>query len=70
MKSKEQEASAFPKIGSPAIRALEAARYSRLEQLTKITEAELGQLHGMGPKNLCKNNFHILNCWLSIRSTG
>ena len=52
MKSKEQEASAFPKIGSPATRALEAAGYSHLEQLTNITEAELGQLHGMGPKAL------------------
>ena len=31
---------------------MEAAGYSRLEQLTKVTEAELGQLHGMGPKAL------------------
>lgn len=42
----------FPKIGSPATRALEAAGYSRLKQLTKVTEAELAQLHGMGPKAL------------------
>ena len=42
----------FPKIGAPATRALIAAGYSRLNQLTKITEAELGQLHGMGPKAL------------------
>jgi uncharacterized protein YdhG (YjbR/CyaY superfamily) len=42
----------FPKIGAPATRALEAAGYFRLEQLTKLTEAELGQLHGMGPKAL------------------
>ncbi|MBI5964365.1 MAG: DUF1801 domain-containing protein [Chloroflexi bacterium] len=48
----QQEASSFPKIGSPATRALEEAGYSRLEQLTKISEAELGQLHGMGPKAL------------------
>lgn len=52
MKNKEQGMSAFPKIGAPAIRALEAAGYSRLEQLTKVTEAELSQLHGMGPKAL------------------
>ena len=50
--AKEQGTSAFPKIGAPATRALEAAGYTRLEQLTKITEAELGQLHGMGPKAL------------------
>jgi uncharacterized protein YdhG (YjbR/CyaY superfamily) len=42
----------FPKIGSPATRALEAAGYTSLMQLTKVTEAELAQLHGMGPKAL------------------
>ncbi|HRQ23597.1 MAG TPA: DUF1801 domain-containing protein [Anaerolineales bacterium] len=42
----------FPKIGSPATRALEAAGYANLKQLTKATEAELAQLHGMGPKAL------------------
>ena len=55
MKAKNQErqeSNPFPKIGSPATRALEAAGYTRLEQLTKVTEAELGQLHGMGPKAL------------------
>ena len=52
MKAKEQETDVFPKIGAPAMRALEAAGYSRLEQLTKVTEAELGQLHGMGTKAL------------------
>jgi len=46
------ENSEFPKIGAPAMRALEVAGYTRLEQLTKVTEAELGQLHGMGPKAL------------------
>ena len=52
-KNKEQqETSPFPKIGAPATRALDTAGYSRLEQLTKVTEAELGQLHGMGPKAL------------------
>jgi len=52
MKQVGQDKSDFPKIGAPATRALEAAGYSRLEQLTRITEAELGQLHGMGPKAL------------------
>ena len=42
----------FPKIGSPATRALEAAGYTSLKQLTKVTESELAQLHGMGPKAL------------------
>jgi uncharacterized protein YdhG (YjbR/CyaY superfamily) len=48
----DQKQNNFPKIGAPATRALEAAGYSRLEQLTKVAEAELGQLHGMGPKAL------------------
>ena len=42
----------FPKIGAPATRALEAAGYTTLKQLTKVSEAELAQLHGMGPKAL------------------
>ncbi len=41
-----------PKLGSPARRALEGAGYTRLEQLTALTEAELLRLHGMGPKAL------------------
>ncbi len=52
MNTKSHPISAFPKIGAPATRALEAAGYSRLEQLTKVTEADLGQLHGMGPRAL------------------
>jgi hypothetical protein len=42
----------FPKIGAPATRALEAAGHTNLKQLTKVTEAEIAQLHGMGPKAL------------------
>jgi hypothetical protein len=48
---KNQENS-FPKIGAPALRALQGAGYTRLEQLTKTSEAELAKLHGMGPKAL------------------
>lgn len=39
-------------IGSPARRALTAAGYVRLDQLTELSEAELLRLHGMGPKAL------------------
>ncbi|MDF2714620.1 MAG: DNA-binding protein [Paenibacillus sp.] len=39
-------------IGKPATRALVGAGYTRLEQLSKITEAELLKLHGVGPKAL------------------
>ena len=37
-------------LSQPALRALSAAGYSRLDQLTKIKEADLLKLHGMGPK--------------------
>jgi predicted flap endonuclease-1-like 5' DNA nuclease len=37
-------------IGNPARRALTAAGYPRLEQLTRVSEAELLELHGVGPK--------------------
>jgi len=48
----DQKQNNFPKIGAPTMRALEAAGYTHLEQLTKVSEAQLGQLHGMGPKAL------------------
>ncbi len=37
-------------LASPAQRALAGAGYHHLEQLAQVTEAELKQLHGMGPK--------------------
>jgi hypothetical protein len=53
MKDKEsaQPETDFPRqIGRPATGALAAAGYTRLEQLTHVTEAELLKLHGVGPK--------------------
>ena len=52
----------LPKIGGPATRALNGAGYTRLEQLTQVTEAELMALHGFGPKAL-----HILKEALAER---
>jgi hypothetical protein len=44
------QASGFPpKLAAPAQRALAGAGYTRLEDLTRITEADLKKLHGMGP---------------------
>ena len=41
----------FPfSIGRPAGGALKHAGYFRLKQLSKLTEAELLQIHGVGPK--------------------
>lgn len=39
-------------LSKPALRALAGAGYMRLEQFTKIREAEVKKLHGMGPKAL------------------
>lgn len=39
-------------VSSPARRALAAAGISRLEQLAEVSERQLSQLHGMGPKAL------------------
>ncbi len=42
----------LPKIGAPATRALNSIGIYNLEQLTKFTEKEIMDLHGMGPKAL------------------
>jgi uncharacterized protein YdhG (YjbR/CyaY superfamily) len=49
MATQKQE-SDFPNIGAPATRALAIEGYITLKQLTKVSEAELAQLHGVGPK--------------------
>ncbi len=50
MTEKQADQTTFPK--GLSLRALAAAGYTHLEQLTKVTEAELKKLHGMGPKAL------------------
>lgn len=42
----------FPKLAAPARRALANAGYTHLAQLAAVSEAELAQLHGMGPNAL------------------
>ena len=42
----------LPRLAAPARRALLAAGYTRLEQLTEVSESELMELHGMGPNAL------------------
>ena len=51
--SSEQGDSGFPLgLSQPARRALAGAGYLRLDQLVTVREAELKQLHGMGPKGM------------------
>ncbi len=40
------------KLAQPARRALAAAGIQRLEQLTRFSEAQVKQLHGIGPNAL------------------
>jgi uncharacterized protein YdhG (YjbR/CyaY superfamily) len=51
-KNAEQPKTDFPNIGAPATSALEIEGYTQLKQLTKVSEGELAQLHGVGPKAL------------------
>lgn len=37
-------------LAKPALRALNGAGYTRLDQLTMVIEADLPKLHGMGPR--------------------
>ena len=39
-------------LSAPALRALNGAGYMRLEQLTRVREAELKKLHGLGPHGI------------------
>jgi deazaflavin-dependent oxidoreductase (nitroreductase family) len=39
-------------LAQPALRALAAAGYTNLEQFTRVTEADLRKIHGMGPKGI------------------
>ena len=45
-------ASAFPRIGGPALRALATAGIWSLAELTTWTERDLLALHGMGAKGV------------------
>jgi hypothetical protein len=49
----EQRGSDLPTaLSKPAQRGLTNAGYTRLEQLSKVSEAEVRQLHGVGPNAL------------------
>ena len=39
-------------LSKPTRRALANVGYTRIEQFTALSEAEVGRLHGMGPKGV------------------
>ena len=51
---KNQESDLPAKLGAPAERALAGAGIKKLKQLTKFSETEIKQLHGVGPNALGK----------------
>jgi hypothetical protein len=51
----ERPALALPSsLARPAQRALANAGYTRLDQLAAVSEAEIAQLHGIGPNALAQ----------------
>ncbi len=50
--STHPNASAFPPIGGPALRALAIAGIRSMSELAAWTERDLLNLHGMGPKGV------------------
>ena len=57
----------LPMLSAPARRALAAAGYVRLEQLTEVTEAQIAALHGMGPNAIRKLRAALEERRLSFR---
>ena len=54
-KSRKKQESELPaKLGAPAERALAGAGIKTIKQLTKFSETEIKQLHGVGPNALGK----------------
>ncbi|HJR78429.1 MAG TPA: DUF4287 domain-containing protein [Anaerolineales bacterium] len=53
-KAKNKPESDLPRLAAPAQRALAAAGIKSLKQLTKFSEADIKQLHGMGPNAIGK----------------
>ena len=64
---KEQESDFPAGLSNPARRALASAGYSRLEQLTAVTETEIAKLHGVGPNALAKLREALAARGLSFR---
>jgi hypothetical protein len=66
---KNQQESDLPdKLGAPAERALAGAGIKNLNQLTKYTEAEIEQLHGVGPYAVGKLRQALADKGLSFAS--
>jgi hypothetical protein len=57
-----------PGVATPAVRALLAAGYTTLDQLSRARESDLATLHGMGPKALAILKAALVEKGKSFRS--
>jgi Helix-hairpin-helix domain len=53
-------------LSQPTQRALAGAGYTTLEQLAKVTVAELSRLHGIGPKSIRQLSEALADAGLSF----
>ncbi len=60
----------FPRLSAPARRALAGAGYSRLDQLTAVSESELEKLHGVGPAAITALRQALQERGLSFRASA
>jgi hypothetical protein len=58
------------KLGAPAERALAGAGIKNLKQLTKFSEAEIKQLHGVGPHAIGKLRQALVEKGLSFKNNA
>ncbi|WP_168121174.1 DNA-binding protein [Paenibacillus sp. HB172176] len=54
-------------LSKPAVRAVMGAGYTKLEHFTKVSEAELLELHGFGPKGIRTLRAALAEKGLSLR---
>ena len=66
----QQPTGDLPKLAAPAQRALAAANIQRLEQLTRFTETDIKQLHGIGPNALDRLRRALAASGLSFADEG
>jgi len=52
MKNQQKQQTDLPKLAAPAQRALAGAEIQNLKQLSKFSESEIKELHGIGPNAL------------------
>ena len=67
-KSNIHSKSDLPKLAAPAQRALAAAGISTLAQLASFGEAEIEQMHGVGPNALVELKRALSNKGLTFKA--